>query len=95
MIRRPQFSLKTLLWLMAVVAAFFAGAAWQRRHEGTQSSWDISSGSHASGDYLRIDRLTLPDGTRWFRPVRSGTREHGFIFSENGVKITVETKDAK
>lgn len=23
--RRPQFSLKTLLWLMAVVAAFFAG----------------------------------------------------------------------
>jgi hypothetical protein len=27
--RRPQFSLKTLLWLMAVVAAFFAGSAWQ------------------------------------------------------------------
>ena len=29
--RRPQFSLKTLLWLMAVVAAFFAGAAWNNR----------------------------------------------------------------
>ena len=28
---RPQFSLKTLLWLIAVVAAFFAGAAWQYR----------------------------------------------------------------
>jgi hypothetical protein len=26
--RRPQFSLKSLLWLMAVVAAFFAGAEW-------------------------------------------------------------------
>ncbi len=26
-----QFSLKTLLWLMAVVGAFFAGAEWQRR----------------------------------------------------------------
>lgn len=28
--RRPQFSLKTLLWLMAVVAAFCGGASWQR-----------------------------------------------------------------
>ena len=28
---RPQFSLKTLLWSMVVVAAFFGGAAWQRR----------------------------------------------------------------
>ena len=28
--RRPQFSLKTLLWLMAVVAAFFAGIRFER-----------------------------------------------------------------
>lgn len=28
---RRQFSLKTSVWLMAVVAAFCAGAAWQRR----------------------------------------------------------------
>lgn len=27
---RPQFSLKTLLWLMVVVAAFLGGARWQR-----------------------------------------------------------------
>jgi hypothetical protein len=27
---RPQFSLKTLLWLMVVVAALGSGAAWQR-----------------------------------------------------------------
>jgi hypothetical protein len=30
---RPQFSLKSLLWLMAVVAAFFAGTITGRRHE--------------------------------------------------------------
>ena len=29
--RRPQFTLRTLLWLMAVVAAFCGGAAWQKR----------------------------------------------------------------
>jgi hypothetical protein len=28
---RPQVSLKTLLWLMAVVAAFMGGAVWQYR----------------------------------------------------------------
>jgi hypothetical protein len=34
--RRPQFSLKTLLWLMAVVAAFVAGIAWQRTSDNRQ-----------------------------------------------------------
>jgi hypothetical protein len=29
--RRPQFTLKTWLWLMVVVACFFAGAEWGRR----------------------------------------------------------------
>jgi hypothetical protein len=29
--RRPRFSLKTMLWLIAVVAAFFAGRAWKER----------------------------------------------------------------
>jgi hypothetical protein len=28
--RRPQFSLKTLLWLVVVVAAFFGGSEWQK-----------------------------------------------------------------
>jgi hypothetical protein len=28
---RPQFSIKTMLWLMAVVAAFLGGAEWARR----------------------------------------------------------------
>lgn len=30
---RPQFNLKTLLWLTLVVAAFFAGATWQRQRD--------------------------------------------------------------
>lgn len=30
--KRPQFSLKTLLWLMAVVVAFFAGVASHRAY---------------------------------------------------------------
>jgi hypothetical protein len=31
--RRPQFSLKTMLWLMVVAGAFCAGVAWERRSE--------------------------------------------------------------
>lgn len=29
--RRPQFRLKTLLWLMVCVACFFAGSQWMKR----------------------------------------------------------------
>ena len=35
---RPQFSLKTLLWLMAVVGAFFAGGEWARRRWAAERS---------------------------------------------------------
>ncbi|HEX5442911.1 MAG TPA: hypothetical protein VFW87_03735 [Pirellulales bacterium] len=31
LVPRPQFTLKTLLWLMALVAAFMGGIAWERR----------------------------------------------------------------
>jgi hypothetical protein len=31
MTRRPQFSLNTMLWVMALVGAFFVGATWQRQ----------------------------------------------------------------
>ncbi|HVX15184.1 MAG TPA: hypothetical protein VHC22_28585 [Pirellulales bacterium] len=34
--RRFQFTLKTLLWLMVVVGAFLAGAEWQRRKWATE-----------------------------------------------------------
>jgi hypothetical protein len=30
---RPQFSLKTLLWLMVCVGCFFAGKEWQRQYD--------------------------------------------------------------
>ena len=30
---RPQFSIRTLLWLTLVVAAFLGGAAWQRTND--------------------------------------------------------------
>ena len=35
---RPQFSLKTSLWLMALVATFIGGAAWNDRQYKTQRS---------------------------------------------------------
>jgi hypothetical protein len=41
--RRPQFSLKTLLWLMVVVAAFFAGAAWSERRWARERELLLSS----------------------------------------------------
>src|SRR5215469_3772362 len=31
---RPQFTLKTMLWLMALVGAFCAGVRWERRQIG-------------------------------------------------------------
>jgi hypothetical protein len=40
---RPQFSLKTLLWLMAVVAAFLAGAAWSERRWAKEREMLLSS----------------------------------------------------
>lgn len=39
---RPQFRLKTLLWLMVVVGAFFAGGRWEQyRYERELKSWDL------------------------------------------------------
>jgi hypothetical protein len=35
---RPQCSLKTILWLMLVIAAFFAGARWQQQRM-TADGW--------------------------------------------------------
>jgi hypothetical protein len=37
---RPQFTLRTLLWLMALAAAFFAGATWnERKFKQQRSDW--------------------------------------------------------
>ena len=51
--RRPQFTLKTLLWLMAVVAAFLGGAAVQynRANERARVNFEIIQGE--------VQKLTL------------------------------------
>ena len=52
--RRPQFSLKTLLWLMLVVAAFFGGSAWQQ-----QKLQDKLRASEETEKQLRQSQKTL------------------------------------
>lgn len=52
--RRIQFSVKSLLWLMAVVAAFLSGEEWARRRyqpKIEQNAWRTT--------------LTMTDGTVW------------------------------
>lgn len=71
---RPQFTLKTLLWLMVVVAAFLGGMALQRKRD--EPEW-ISKGhpaSEMSTDEAALQIIRLPDGTKWQRNVW-GTRE--------------------
>jgi hypothetical protein len=39
---RPRFTLKSMLWVTIVVAAFFAGAFWQKRKmiaDGWSEPW--------------------------------------------------------
>ena len=52
--RRPQFTLKSLLWLMAVVAAFFGGAEWARHRY-----------QPVIEDHTWGHTLTTPDGSTW------------------------------
>jgi hypothetical protein len=76
---RPQFSLKTLLWLMALVAAFFAGAEW-RRQRMEADIWNISlerAMREALEKYRKQDaarRLRLAAESDSQAP-RSGTQE--------------------
>ena len=58
--RRPQLTLKTMLWLMALVGAFFAGAAWQRPRR-------LPGWSHWSGPREPPEEIELRDGSRWYR----------------------------
>lgn len=87
---RPQFSLKTLLWLMALVSMFFAGAEWQRWYTKpplVSRGGMIGSLGHAWG----VDELTMPDGSTWFRVVCHGKPQGKFIFGgEHGERITVD-----
>jgi hypothetical protein len=45
---RPQFALKTLLWLMAVVAAFCAGERLGRERQRREDVGAAEAGMHAA-----------------------------------------------
>jgi hypothetical protein len=69
--RRPQFSLKTLLWLMVVVAAFCGGMGLQKQLDRPASKIHLPS---AYGD---VGVMVLRDGSEWVMrvPPSSGTQE--------------------
>jgi hypothetical protein len=62
---RPQFSQKTLLWLMAVVEAFLGGAEWKRHHDRDPLLNDFAPGPY----YLDLssfrDGRTAADASPW------------------------------
>jgi hypothetical protein len=61
---RPQFSLKTLLWLMLVVAAFLGGMVLQRKLDEPVY---ISKPTKQSLRLIVPEVIELRDGTRWYR----------------------------
>jgi hypothetical protein len=58
---RPQFTLKTLLVAMLVVAAFFGGMAWQRElsRPVSRTYEDLPTGG--------METIVLSDGTKLHR----------------------------
>lgn len=65
---RHQFSLKTLLWLMVVVAAFFGGMAIQRQLDTpARISRRLSGFTDQEGVLHPVwqDRIRLRDGSVW------------------------------
>jgi len=66
--RRFQFSLKTLLVAMLVVAAFLGGMALQRRLDEPTIRLSPFS-THSWGQTTFTEMMTMPDGTKWERPV--------------------------
>jgi hypothetical protein len=63
---RPQFSLKSLLWLMAVVAALFGGMAIQRQLD--KPSFRLTQGHNwGDGTIHWTEKMVTRDGTTWER----------------------------
>jgi hypothetical protein len=60
---RPQFSLKSLLWLMAVVAAFFGGAAWQHRSETPIFRREVP----LLKANIQMEDVFMPNGDVWIK----------------------------
>jgi hypothetical protein len=55
---RPQFSIRTLLWLTLVVAAFFGGMAVQKRLDAPILRWSIPA---------NLQYMDTGDGAIWHR----------------------------
>jgi hypothetical protein len=83
---RHQLSLKSLLSLLAIAAAFFLGAEWNRRSQQPV----IVKGPRVGGGTASLDTLKLPDGTTWFRVVYNGPL-HGRLTvpGNHGETITI------
>jgi hypothetical protein len=83
---RPQSNLKTLLWLMAVAAAFLIGADWNRRFREPVTH----RGPRMDGGAASLDTLKMPDGTTWFRVFFNGVSQERLTFrGDNGETITI------
>jgi len=63
---RPQFTLKTLLWLMACVACFCAGFVFQR-HLDEPELVKVERHAIMFAGKIKIETIELRDGTRWQR----------------------------
>ena len=63
--RRPQYSLKTLLWLMAVVGALFGGMAIQRHLDTPQPTRILAI--EKDHKVHVTEKMTTPDGKTWAR----------------------------
>jgi hypothetical protein len=57
--RRPKFTLKTLLWLMAVVAAFGAGVQWDRKTASDDRESLRSNLLHCREEYGKLFETLL------------------------------------
>jgi hypothetical protein len=63
---RAQFSLKTMLWVMAVVGAFFAGAAWQHKSEIPIFRRELPILKAG----VEVEEIVMPNGDLWIRRAR-------------------------
>ena len=87
---RPQFRLSTLLWLTAVVAGWFGGAEWGWRRNEPAIYRQVTIGD--ATDFLAVDVMVQPDGSKWYRPISEGeSRQMPISFLDSqGVRISVE-----
>src|SRR5580704_7325756 len=92
--RRLQFRLSTLLWLTLAVACWFGGAEWGWRREEPRIYRKTTMG--APPDYLAVDILEQPDGTKWYRPIGEGDPGRTAIsfLDEQGTSLSVQRRSS-